>query len=71
MQFTDEVNWTLEDFVVAAVLLGGFAMVYELFRHLVSSPQKRSLIFVLLVVLLIIIWAEMAVGIFGSPLAGS
>ena len=71
MQFTDEVDWSLGDFMVAGLMLGGFALFYEVFKSLVPSQKSRNYFIVLLVLIFLLLWAEMAVGIFGSPIAGS
>lgn len=71
MQFTSEVVWTPMDFVVAGVLLlsAGFAGVY-LWKKLAQSSYRLYII-AGLILLFVLLWAELAVGIFGSPLAGS
>jgi hypothetical protein len=71
MQFTSEIVWTPMDFVVAGVLLlcAGFALVY-LWKKLAQS-NYRLYIIVGLILLFLLLWTELAVGIFGSPLAGS
>ena len=71
MQFTNEVNWTLMDFVVAAVLLLGAGLIFELVMRKIKNTKYRTTIIVILVLAFLLIWAELAVGIFGSPLSGS
>ena len=71
MQFTSEVNWTLSDFVVAAVLLLGTGLMCELVIRKVKKPVHRLTICAVILVLLFLAWAELAVGIFGTPFAGS
>jgi peptidoglycan/LPS O-acetylase OafA/YrhL len=71
MQFTSEVNWTLSDFVVAAVLLLGTGLMCELVIRKVKKPVHRVTICAVILVLLFLVWAELAVGIFGTPFAGS
>ena len=70
MQFTDEVNWSLFDFIVAGVLLLGTGLMCELVMRKVKKIRFRIAICVLLLIVLLLIWAELAVGIFGSPLSG-
>ncbi|MEZ2414445.1 hypothetical protein ACA086_05725 [Muriicola sp. E247] len=71
MQFTAEVNWNLFDFIVAGILLLSVAFLGELsWRKLKNSPY-RTLVLLGIFLLFVLIWAELAVGIFGSPLAGS
>lgn len=71
MQFTDEVNWTLSDFVVAGVLLLGTGLLCELVLRKVKNMNARFVICGALLLALFLIWAELAVGIFGTPFAGS
>jgi hypothetical protein len=70
MQFTNEVNWTLTDFIVAGILLLGCVTAIEfVFRKL--KPSKYKIVFTVIIVLIfLMVWAELAVGIFGTPFAG-
>jgi peptidoglycan/LPS O-acetylase OafA/YrhL len=70
MQFTDEVNWTLFDFIAAGILLLGTGLLCELVLRKVKKNSLRIAICVVLLVIPLLIWAELAVGIFGSPLSG-
>ncbi len=71
MQFTDEVNWTLFDFVVMGILLLGTGLMCELVLRKVKKIGHRIAICGALLLALLIIWAELAVGVFGTPFAGS
>lgn len=71
MQFTHEVSWSWFDFVVAGVLLTGTGLVCELVMRKVRKQQHRLLLCAAVVIALVIVWAELAVGIFGTPLAGN
>ena len=71
MQFTTEVNWTWFDFVVAGILLYGTGLLCELVLRKVKDTGRRFLIIGIVLVVLFLVWAELAVGIFGTPLAGS
>ena len=71
MQFTKEVNWTLSDFVIAAVLLLGTGLAIELVIRYVKTGLSRTILLVIILLLLFLTWAELAVGIFGTPFAGS
>ena len=71
MQFTNEVNWSLFDFIVMGSLLFGAGIASDfVFRNVVQTKYRIGLIALILFVLLLI-WAELAVGIVGSPFAGS
>lgn len=71
MQFTAEVSWTLFDFVVAGVLLLGTGLMCELAMRKVKNVNHRIGVIAVILVVLFLVWAELAVGIFGTPLAGS
>ncbi|MCF6402903.1 hypothetical protein L3C95_09855 [Chitinophaga filiformis] len=71
MQFTSEVKWTLSDFIVAGFLLFGAGLLLELIMRRAKSLQSRLVLCVVLFVVFFLIWAELAVGIFGTPFAGS
>ncbi len=64
MQFTSEVAWDLADFAAAAILLTGTGVAFVLSRRLVRSPRNRALVGVALAAALLLVWAELAVGIF-------
>lgn len=68
---SDEVNWTLGDFVVAGILLLSTATIIDQTLRRVTTLQTRTLLIVGSLLLLAVIWLELAVGIFGSPFAGS
>lgn len=71
MLFTDEVRWTWGDFLVAAVLLYGSVFLANWIWHKLTSMRDRLLVCGAILILLLALWLELAVGIFGSPLAGS
>ena len=71
MQFTDEVIWDLMDFFVAGVLLFGTAFLCELVMRNVKKTGNRILICLTILLVFILVWGELAVGIFGTPFGGS
>jgi hypothetical protein len=71
MQFTDEVNWSVFDFVIAGTLLLGTGVLCELALRKIKSFKYRLAILTCILLVLLAIWAELAVGIFGTPFAGS
>jgi peptidoglycan/LPS O-acetylase OafA/YrhL len=71
MQFTDEVNWILSDFIAAAVLLFATGLLCELVLRKVKKIKYRIAIIVIILAALLLIWLELAVGIFGTRFAGS
>lgn len=71
MQLTDDVNWTLFDFLVAALLLLSTGLTLDYIIRKVKKSKCRIALSVSLLAMLILIWAELAVGILGTPLAGN
>ena len=71
MQFTDEVKWTLLDLIVAGILLLSTGFIIDLVIKKVKNINYRIAITIALLILLLLIWAELAVGIFGTPFSGS
>lgn len=71
MQFTDEVKWTRIDFITAGVLLLGTGLMCEVVMRTVRSAGYRIALCAGLLVVLFLIWAELAVGLFGTRFAGS
>ncbi len=71
MQFTSEVNWTIGDFGVAGVLLLGTGLGIELVIRVIKNKEIRYLVIIGILIALILVWMELAVGIFGTPFAGS
>lgn len=69
MQFTNEVNWTLSDFVVAAVLLLGTGLVCEFVMRKIKKTNHRIILCGVIMVALLLIWIELAVGLFGTEFA--
>ena len=71
MQFTDEVDWKIGDFIVMGILLFSTGLGYELITKKIGNTAYRVAIAIAIGVVFLLIWAELAVGIFGSPFAGS
>lgn len=64
MRFTAEVNWGPEDFVAAAVLLGSAGLALELAFRFLTTPLRRTIAAGAILAALLLIWVELAVGIF-------
>ncbi|KAA3621704.1 MAG: hypothetical protein DWP94_09915 [Flavobacterium sp.] len=71
MQFTENIRWGPMDFLVAAVLLFGTGLILEVIVRKVNKTYYRILIVTAIIVLFLLIWAELAVGVFNTPLGGS
>lgn len=71
MQFTNEVDWGIQDFTIMGVLLLSTGLLCELIMRKVKRTKHRIIICAGILFLFFLIWAELAVGIFGTPFAGS
>ena len=69
--YSNQVNWSLFDFIVMGFLLGltGLSIHFTMDKVRNKTLRIVSIIFVLIIFLMI--WAELAIGVFGSPIAGS
>ena len=71
MQFTNEVNWNGFDFVVMGGLLLVTVLLIELVIRMVRNGHSRVILIAIILLVLLLIWAELAVGIFETPFAGN
>ena len=66
MQYTNEVNWTASDFVVAAVLLGSVGFAFELIVRKARSLSYRFGAVVAVLGAFLTFWVNGAVGMIGD-----
>ena len=71
MQFTEEVQWNMADFVIMGTLLSVTGITCDLAWQKISGKYTRIFVCILVLLAFLLIWAELAVGVFGSPWAGS
>ncbi len=64
MQFTREVNWTSIDFLAAAALLLSAGFTFEWVMQKISHRRTQILLALAILFALMLLWAELAVGIF-------
>ncbi|MFZ9970680.1 MAG: hypothetical protein ACO3GK_05160 [Bacteroidia bacterium] len=64
-------NWDAFDFIIAAVLIGGLVLGLWAIQKAIPQKNKRLLFFAIALLVFALVWAELAVGVFGSPWAGS
>lgn len=70
MQFTDEIAWTSTDFIVMGILLLNTGLLIDLVLRKITKTKYRIALCIAIVVAFLIVWAELAVGIFGTPFGG-
>ena len=71
MQFTDEVNWEITDFIIAGSLLFGAGLISEIVMRKIKNSNYKVILLGAILIIVILIWIELAVGIFGTPFSGS
>jgi len=70
MQFSEEVNWSAFDFVVAGALLIATSLVCIVVFQKVKKVKHQIILCAAILVVLVLLWIELAVGLFGTPLGG-
>jgi hypothetical protein len=71
MKITGEMKWNWFDFLVAGVLLLGTGLACEAVLRIFEKTSHRIAICLVILAGLFVVWAELAVGIIGTPFAGS
>lgn len=66
MRYSDEVNWTAFDFVVAAILLLGSGLTAEFLWRITPNVEYRAGSLLAVFTGLFVIWVNLAVGIIGN-----
>ena len=63
-------NWTVSDYVIAGLLVAGLVASLVFASKKAKTPTQRTLLWAAIIIVFVLIWAELAVGLFGTPLAG-
>ena len=64
-------SWGLFDFIAAGVMLFGAGIAIEVALRMITKWEYRIAACVGILIALALLWVELAVGIFGSPIAGN
>jgi len=70
MQLTNEVNWSLFDFIIMGAMLTITGLLGQIIFKKVNNSKYRLILMVAIVMIFFLIWAELAVGLFGTTFAG-
>ncbi len=70
IQLTDEVNWSFFDFIIMGVMLSITGLAIGIIIKKIKYYKYRNIFFTIIVFIFLLIWAELAVGLFGTPFAG-
>ena len=71
MQLTNEVNWSSFDFIIMGAMLTITGLLGEIIFKKVKKYKNSVALYVVVAIIFLLTWAELAVGIFGTPFAGS
>ena len=71
MTITDEINWSPFDFIFMGSLLIFLSIGINFVSNRAKNLKNRVLYIGILVIIFMLAWAELAVGLFGTPFAGS
>ena len=71
MTITDDFYWSPFDFIIMGSLLISLSIGINFASNRVKNLKNRVLYIGILVIIFMLIWAELAVGLFGTPFAGS
>ena len=70
MQLTDEVDWSFFDFIIMSALLTITGLLIGIVVKKIKYYQYRKVFILIIVMMFFLIWAELGVGLFGTPFAG-
>ena len=71
MQYTEEFDWNLMDFVIAGSLLYGLGFMLDMVIRKVNKLSFRILLGICILILFLLLWAELAVGVLETLLSGN
>lgn len=69
--FAEGWNWSPADFIIAGTLLFGTALFINLVIRSKKSLRYKLMICFVILLVLALVWIELAVGLFGTPFMGS
>ena len=67
---SDEFDWNIFDFIVLIIMMIFTAALFEIATRTAKTKINQKILFILITIIFLLIWAELGVGIFDSPFAG-
>ena len=67
---SDEFNWNIFDFIIFIIMMIFAVASFELVSRITKKEKSQKILFALIIIVFLLIWAELGVGIFNSPFAG-
>lgn len=71
MFVSNEINWSIFDFIIMGILILSMSFGIKQVLKATKNIKYRMLIIGIILIVFLLVWAELAVGIFGTPFAGS
>ncbi len=71
MSITEEVNWSLFDFIIMGALILFVSIGIRFILNKTKNVKNRIIYMGILGLLCLLVWAELAIGVFGTPFAGN
>ena len=68
---SDEVHWSLNDFILMGFMVFTTGLIGINVLKVIKNKKIRWITIALLCLMFLLVWAEFAVGIFDTPVAGS
>ena len=66
-----DLDWNIFDFLIMGLLILFFSIAINLILNHLNPSKLRLILIFIFVILFFLIWAELAVGVFGTPFAGT
>ena len=67
---SDEFNWNVFDFIIFIIMMIFAVASFELVSGITKKDESQKILYALIIIVFLLIWAELGVGIFNSPFAG-
>ena len=67
---SDEFDWNIFDFIVLIIIMIFTTTLFEITTRTAKTKKNQKILFILITIIFLLIWAELGVGIFDSPFAG-
>ena len=71
MQLTDEVNWSFFDFILMGIMLSINGLSLGIIIKNIRYHKYKNIFIAIIIIIFLFIWAELGVGLFGTPFAGN
>jgi hypothetical protein len=70
MQFTEQVDWKLFDFIIGGILIFSTGLVIDYVWRKIPSKKYKFILITVVLIVFFLIWTDLAVGIFNTPISG-